>query len=378
MSRIVLSEEFRELCDRLRCQPAPEGLQCWPVQQLQWLGQAGGWRWNMPIECGGLGCSAIELLEIYRDLSAACLTTAFVLTQRNAACQRLVQAERPLVSRSLLRDLASGQLQATVGISHLTTSRQYLSRPAVVAEPAAGGWSLSGVVPWATGAASSQLLVTGAVTADGLQLLVQLPLQQAGVTVGLPVELLGLSAAWTSEVHFEGVFVPQSAVLAGPGERVLSGGSAAVPAAGSLSTSAVALGFGLGALAGFREEAELRSELRPFVQRFEVESEQLWQQLQVSAGVVGPGAVVSSCEGAPLTAEQVRTRSNSFALRTAQAWLAATRGAGYRSAHRASRAVRESLFFLVWSCPQAVLESQLQELTVDWSDEERRWRERGI
>mgnify|MGYP003329049956 CR=1 FL=1 len=377
MSRIVLTEEFRELCDRLRCQPASEGLQGWPVQQLQWLGQAGGWRWNMPVEYGGLGCSATELLEIYRDLSAACLTTAFVLTQRNAACQRLVQAER-LVPRSLLQDLASGQLPATVGISHLTTSRQYLARPAVVAEPEAGGWSLSGVVPWATGAAYSQLLVTGAVTGEGLQLLVQLPLQQAGVTVGLPVELLGLSAAWTSEVHFEGVFVPQSAVLAGPCERVLSGGSAAAPAAGSLSTSAVAIGFALGALAGFREEAELRSELRPFVQRFEAESEQLWQQLQRSAEGVGPGAVVSSCEGAPLTAEQVRTRSNSFALRTAQAWLAATRGAGYRSEHRAARAVRESLFFLVWSCPQAVLESQLQELTVDWSDEERRWRERGI
>ena len=37
MSRIVLTEEFRELCDRLRCQPASEGLQGWPVQQLQWL-----------------------------------------------------------------------------------------------------------------------------------------------------------------------------------------------------------------------------------------------------------------------------------------------------------------------------------------------------
>ena len=41
MSRIVLTEEFRELCDRLRCQPASEGLQGWPVQQLQWLGGMG-------------------------------------------------------------------------------------------------------------------------------------------------------------------------------------------------------------------------------------------------------------------------------------------------------------------------------------------------
>jgi hypothetical protein len=179
-------------------------------------------------------------------------------------------------------------------------------------------------------------------------------LPQDAVSVGVPAELLGLSAACTSEVRLSGVYVLEGDVLQGPAERVLSGGSGSAPAAGSLSTSAVALGFAEGALAGFSQEAELRGELVPYVQRLRQESRELWEQLLRSANGVGE-----------LTAEQLRGRSNSLALRTAQAWLAATRGAGYQRIHPASRAVRESLFFLVWSCPQAVLEWQLQELTMD-------------
>jgi alkylation response protein AidB-like acyl-CoA dehydrogenase len=354
MSRVIQSDEFRDLCQRLQRQPAKDGTGDWPAQQLQWLGDAGGWRWNMPQSCGGLGCSSVEMLQIYRDLSACCLTTAFVLTQRNAACQRLLQAREGVVSTQLLQDLAAGRVMATVGISHLTTSRQYLANPAVLAEPVAGGWVLTGTVPWATGAASSQLLVTGATTESGLQLLAVVPLPQDAVSVGVPAELLGLSAACTSEVRLSGVYVLEGDVLQGPAERVLSGGSGSAPAAGSLSTSAVALGFAEGALAGFSQEAELRGELVPYVQRLRQESRGLWEQLLRSANGVGE-----------LTAEQLRGRSNSLALRTAQAWLAATRGAGYQRIHPASRAVRESLFFLVWSCPQAVLEWQLQELTMD-------------
>ena len=59
--------------------------------------------------------------------------------------------------------------------------------------------------------------------------------------------------------------------------------------------------------------------------------------------------------------ESLRQRSNSFVLRASQAYLTATKGAGFTSTHGASRAVREAMFFLVWSCPQVVVEAQLRE-----------------
>ena len=62
------------------------------------------------------------------------------------------------------------------------------------------------------------------------------------------------------------------------------------------------------------------------------------------------------------TAEQLRTRANSLALRSTQAGLAAAKGAGYVAGHPAGRWCREALFFLVWSCPQNVVAANLCEL----------------
>jgi hypothetical protein len=41
--------------------------------------------------------------------------------------------------------------------------------------------------------------------------------------------------------------------------------------------------------------------------------------------------------------------------------LAASKGAGFVAGHPAERAVREAMFFLVWSCPQPVVSAALRE-----------------
>ena len=48
--------------------------------------------------------------------------------------------------------------------------------------------------------------------------------------------------------------------------------------------------------------------------------------------------------------------------RAAQAALTAAKGAGFVRGHPAERLARESLFFLVWSCPQAGSGAVLCEL----------------
>ncbi len=64
----------------------------------------------------------------------------------------------------------------------------------------------------------------------------------------------------------------------------------------------------------------------------------------------------------PCTNEQLRAQANSLALRASQAALAAAKGTGYVTGHPAGRWCREALFFLVWSCPPAVLNANLCEL----------------
>ena len=125
--------------------------------------------------------------------------------------------------------------------------------------------------------------------------------------------------------------------------------------AGSLGTSAVAIGAAQGTLRMFRDEVNRRPELAEFIEPLQDEAAQLTLMLRKSAKL-------SDDSKAP-SAEEIRQRANSLALRSAQAWLAATKGAGYIAGHPAERAVRESMFFLVWSCPQQVLVRNLRELS---------------
>ena len=62
------------------------------------------------------------------------------------------------------------------------------------------------------------------------------------------------------------------------------------------------------------------------------------------------------------TNDELRARANSLVLRATQAALAAAKGTGYVVGHPAGRWCREALFFLVWSCPQGVLNANLCEL----------------
>jgi hypothetical protein len=55
----------------------------------------------------------------------------------------------------------------------------------------------------------------------------------------------------------------------------------------------------------------------------------------------------------------LRQRANTLVTRTSQAALTASKGAGFVQGHPIERLMRESMFFLVWSCPQSVTESLL-------------------
>jgi alkylation response protein AidB-like acyl-CoA dehydrogenase len=60
--------------------------------------------------------------------------------------------------------------------------------------------------------------------------------------------------------------------------------------------------------------------------------------------------------------DRLRADATGLVIRAAQAALAASKGAGFVRGHPAERLAREALFFLVWSCPQAVTSTVLCEL----------------
>lgn len=353
MEDVLQSEPFQALIQQLIASPCPDQPLGWPKSQLKMMADAGVMQWDIPTEFGGNPLSSESLIEALRQMASACLTSTFVWTQRSAAVRRIATSSNADAKDRLLPSLLSGELFATVGISHLTTSGQHLKKPLVSIREEGSEYVVSGFVPWSTGATMADVLITGGTLDDGRQMLLSLPTNLEGVNAKAPVELMALNASQTGAVELADVRVSASAVLHGPVENVMSQGTGG--GAGSLGTSALAIGAACGSVRQFSEEATKRPELNEYVVPLQTECDELTRELhQAAAGVHALGSAAG---------EQLRRRANSLAMRAAQSWLAATKGAGFVAGHPAERAVRESMFFLVWSCPQPVLHGNLSELS---------------
>jgi alkylation response protein AidB-like acyl-CoA dehydrogenase len=325
----------------------------WPNEQLSHMADAGVLGWVVPQEYGGAEINAEQLTQGYERLSESCLTTTFVLTQRNGACQRIAIAERDELKRELLPGLCTSDVFATVGISHLTTSRQHIGKPAVRVEQQGSHFVFDGIIPWVTGAKHADWIITGGTCDDGRQVLAALPATASGVTVCEPVKMLSMTASQTGAVQLERVEIDAKYLIAGPVEGVMKQGRGG--GTGSVATSALALGTAVGALSRLQAEAENRPDLIEIHASLNVEREAISRDMYT----VVRGEKTDDTLN--VTTEAVRQRANSLVLRSTQALLAATKGAGFVQGHPAERAVREAMFFLVWSCPQPVLTAALRE-----------------
>lgn len=306
-------------------------------------------RWNVPVDFGGDGQSPAALLEGCLELARGQLLVTFILSQFQAACQRLADAASRDLQRRWLPRLAGGECFATVGISHLTTSRQHVMQPAVKAEIVADGYRLTGEIPWVTGARRADVLVIGGTLPDGRQVLAAVPGDRPGLLCTPPLQLLALEGSETSAVVLEDAEIREEELLAGPAPHVLQAGTTS--GAGSLTTSALAVGHALACVDRLAVEAAARSNLVPTVQSLQRRADEVRGDLLHTASGRTPGA---------WTSEALRTRATELALHASQALLTASKGAGFMTGHPAERLAREALFFLVWSCPQAVAGQLLQ------------------
>lgn len=293
----------------------------------------------VPAAHGGAGADEPALLDTLALVAERCLTTALVLSQWSAAV-RIIAAAAPDVAAELLPPLARGERFTTVGISQITTSRQHVGGPVLRAGREDDAWRLDGLCPWVTGADAADTIVTGAVTADGARMFFVVPTATPGVVIEPPLEMLALSGSHTSAVRLDGAPVVTT-IPAADGPRT-----------GGLATSALALGAARAAVRLIALEAERRPALEPVVAGLAAEATGVAARLREAAR--------HGLE--PAARDRLRGDANGLVTRAAQAALTAAKGAGFVRGHPVERLVRESLFFLVWSCPPAVAATLLCEL----------------
>lgn len=333
-------DSLRSACEQIRsAADHTAGAGPWASGSMAALAEHGLLARFIPAKHGGSESDEADRLAALAAVAGSCLTTALAFSQW-AAAVRIIAAGDHAVQSQLLPALARGATFTTVGLSQLTTSRQHLGRPALVATADGTGWRLDGLCPWVTGADASDTIVTGAVTDDG-SLFFVVPTEAAGLAIESPLEMLALSGSRTSAVRFAGVKPTQVISPSGPNAA----------RTGGLATTALALGAARAAIELVAAEADRRPDLAPVAAGLASELEPLELRL-LRAGL----------DGIALDdRDLLRGEATSIVLRAAQAALTAAKGAGFVRGHPAERLVRESLFFLVWSCPQSVTAAMLCE-----------------
>lgn len=342
--------ELRTLCEHLASIPDDS---TWPTDAMQRCAKAGFYRWFVSKENGGYGWTSTDIASGYLELSKANLTVTFILTQRVAALRRIAGCQNGPLKKRLLEPLLAGEFAATVGISHLTTSRQHLGKPVFAASELENGFRVDGMSPWVTGGCGAELVLMGASivdenqNADGREILFVVETANEKVSVKPGFDLVALAASHTGAVHVEDLYVPEEDIVAGPVDQVLTGNGGG---AGGLQTSVLALGLASAAIEFIESEAQRRNDLASAQTALREQHEVLCRDL-----------FAATDGGTDMTAAEIRSQSNSLALRATQSALVAAKGAGFVTGHPVGRWCREALFFLVWSCPQEVSQANLDE-----------------
>jgi butyryl-CoA dehydrogenase len=328
----------------------------WPMENLRALRQCGAMAWSVPTDFGGDHLPPVQLQRRYQLIAAACLTTALILTQRDAAIDFLAAAAaESSAARRLLRQAAGGRRWLSIGISQVTTSTRHGSS-ALIARPIAGGYRLDGTIPWATSAHHADDLIAAAEVHTGDKLLFILPMDSRGVSIPRCRPMAVLNGSDTASVKLSGVRIGCDQVLAGPSAEALK--IRARRRRFTLNTCVLPLGVAQGALAMAQEQLRGRSRL---CRREIAELRKQWQQLVRS--VYRQGIADTPSTGSAAT--QLRAQCNHMAMRSALAALELAKGSGLHANHPAQRRVREAMFFFVWSSPAAVIEKTLAGLAVD-------------
>jgi alkylation response protein AidB-like acyl-CoA dehydrogenase len=315
----------------------------WPERSVAKMAEAGAWRWNIPAAYGGDPLIHRDLLRAYATLSAGCMSCALISTQRDGAVELIATSPNDALKQRLLPDLAEGKFYTTVGIAQLTTSKRggdQLMR----ATPDGDGYRLTGMMPWATGAEQARWIVTGAVLADGRQILACVPTDRTGLRVDEPDPLFTLSASRTSCVHCTDFRVEPDELLRGPAENVLGLRTPVKP----LVTSACGMGVADAVYNYILSRRQgIRTHFREVIEPLTAAYEEVRARLFAAAERThDPDYEVPSTE--------IRIAVNEVVVRLALAALTLSKGSGFLLERPIQQHVREALFFLVWSAPASV------------------------
>lgn len=342
-----LRSEIAPLANKLdRC---PEALK----SALSQMGDRSWLALKVAPNLGGTGLTEAEyrLLQISMARVSGALT--FLQTQHQSAVAKLANSSNQLLQREFFPDVARGKSLVGVGFSHLRRGV-----PIMQATETAGGYLLSGKVPWITGYNYFTHFILGATLADGRELYGLLPLQNrlqpsgGKITVDPPMDLIAVAATntvsasldrWSLDRDRVVAIDPPGAIHASSRRNILNHGFFALGCAYA----------GLDILQTIAEKKQLA-----FLQ-------ESWQALleKVEGQKALAIALISDDQTTYQQKLKLRTTAINLAQRCSQAAVIASSGAANYSDSNAGRVYREALLFSVSGQTADVMKASLKKLS---------------
>lgn len=244
----LLRKTVREFCDA-QVRPNAEawdGARALPSGLLGELGEMGLLAMELSEDLGGAELSTVAATALVGELASADGALASLVSDHNTmglAC----------AAKCLQGPARDEEVSAMAGGAHLVAT-VVGERSGVRARPSGDGWELTGEARHVLGAADASRLVVFANGGDadaafdpGAVVALLVDANATGVAVGERVRTLGMRAAGTAHVQFDGVQVSAERRLADPGQAWSEG--QALLDRKRIDMAAIACGIGRGALA---------------------------------------------------------------------------------------------------------------------------------
>jgi butyryl-CoA dehydrogenase len=194
----------------------------WPAEIVKRMGELGFMGVAVPEEHGGAGMDTLSYALAMEEISAACASCGVIMSVNNSLfCDPLLKFGTDAQKKEVLAPCARGAKLGCFGLTE-PMSGSDAQTMVTTAEKTSGGWVLRGAKNWITNGPHADFILVFAVTDKSgpkvRHTAFVVPRGTPGFTQNPHDHKLGIHAAHSCTVFFEGCKVPDSAVVGNVGE----------------------------------------------------------------------------------------------------------------------------------------------------------------
>jgi len=316
----------------------------YPRAALERLGAAGAFGLHLAAQSRRENASLDAAIEAMALVSASCMSSGFCVWCQDSAGWYLEQTDNAALRARLQPDIAAGKIMAGTGLSNPLKAMAGTEAFRLRGERVAGGYQVSGILPWVSNLGDGHWFGTMIERADDPdhRFMAMVQIGQEGVSIRQNAHFIGLEGTGTYAVLFRRAFIADEQMLADPlGDMV-----ARIRPGFVLLQTGMGLGVIAAAIGSMREADDRQGDCNAYLPLRADEAEQRLARLR---GVIAALAATPLERGSGYRRAvlQARLEVSDFCLEVSQSAVLHWGASGYLRESVIDRLVREAWFVAI-------------------------------